>query len=150
MKTYFLLKMLIWCWFQCRTLMEAWAPLEQPRRLTVQFHPTLQLQTVIPLKLWRWRGPIPRLLQRNQVSWNLCGCVYACASVWCDKKFSLMDSKVVNVFIISKEKRKEIAEEDVKGDLLGLGSNNSSASTTSSTSSAAAKGAKRSRRVPDL
>ncbi len=42
------------------------------------------------------------------------------------------------------EKRKEIGG-DVKGDLLGLGSNNSSASTTSSTSSAA-KGAKRSRR----
>jgi len=44
------------------------------------------------------------------------------------------------------KKRKELADEDIKGDLLGLGSNNSSASTTSSTSSVAAKGAKRSRR----
>lgn len=58
---------------------------------------------------------------------------------------SLEISNLRSLMGVILEKRKEIAG-DVKGDLLGLGSNNSSASTTSSTSSAAAKGAKRSRR----
>ncbi|CAG7732821.1 unnamed protein product [Allacma fusca] len=45
-----------------------------------------------------------------------------------------------------KSKKRKDADLDVKSDLIGLGSNNSSASTTSSTSSIGHKGAKRSRR----
>lgn len=50
-----------------RTRMVVWALLELLRRLTVQFHPILQLQIVIRLKQWSWREPTLHPPVPNQV-----------------------------------------------------------------------------------